>query len=466
MWTQRDQLQAYQFLRRRLVSALVVGDANHPVSPSRRLVIGCIVGLACTLLTVAGFGIYGVLRPGASQDWRKPGQVVLDSASGANYVLGKDGRLYPMANQASARLFAGSATTVSVSSKSLAGAPRGATLGLPGAPDALPRTLLPNRWTVCSQQPADRPTDTTPVTTALVGVAPAVRSLPTGLVVVDPGDHRWLLAQGHRFRLADDTIAVALSYDRVVPLPVSWSFVDAVPAGPDLGPLPVDGAGAAGPRLAGRSTRVGQVVQVSGQAGNLYLVEAGGLAPVDALPARLVLATPANAAAYPGGDPAVLTVPPAAVAQAHRLDQVFADRPARLPAATAADPAAAVCLSAAGPTGVVTALWLAARPPLPAGARPVAVLDGAATTDRTADQILVAPGTGLLAAERQSGGAPAGGTTYLVTDQGVRFPVASGAALTALGYKPAQRNPVASILLALLPVGPALDPVAAARPES
>ncbi len=36
MWSRRDQLQAYQFLRRRLVSAVLVGDANHPESPSKR----------------------------------------------------------------------------------------------------------------------------------------------------------------------------------------------------------------------------------------------------------------------------------------------------------------------------------------------------------------------------------------------------------------------------------------------
>lgn len=470
MWTQRDQLQAYQFLRRRLVSALVVGDANHPVSPSRRLVIGCVVGLAVTLLTVAGFGIYGVLRPGSSQDWRKPGQVVLDSASGANYVLGRDGRLYPMANQASARLFAGSATTVSVSPKSLAGAPRGATLGIAGAPDSLPDTLLANRWTVCSQQPADRPTDTTPVTTALLGSSPAVPSLRTGLVVADPGGHRYLLANGHRYLLADDTIAVALSYDRVVPLPVSYSFVDVVPAGPDLGPLPVDGAGTGGPMLAGTPTRVGEVVRVPGQAANLYLVESGGLAPIDALPAQLVLATPANAAAYPGGNPAVLTVPAAAVAAAHRLDQAYPDRPASLPPAAAptggsAGTPAAACLTLTGSSGVVTALWLSDRLPLPSGAKPVATAAGAGTSDRTADLVLVAPNTGLLATELQSGTSTTAGTTYLVTDQGIRYPVADGKALAALGYRDGQRKPVASALLALLPVGPALDPADAARPE-
>ncbi|MER7470368.1 type VII secretion protein EccB, partial [Micromonospora sp. NPDC000018] len=140
MWTQRDQLQAYQFLRRRLVSALQVGDANHPVSPSRRLVIGCALGAAVALLVTAGFGVYGFLRPGANTDWRKPGQVVIDKDTGAAYVMGADGLLHPMLNYASARLLAGGDGTATsrVSSKSLARAPRGVPLGIPGAPPALP----------------------------------------------------------------------------------------------------------------------------------------------------------------------------------------------------------------------------------------------------------------------------------------------------------------------------------------
>ena len=61
MWTQRDQLRAYRFLRRRLASALQFGDANHPVSPSARLVVCCAVGTMLTLLVLAGIGVYGVV---------------------------------------------------------------------------------------------------------------------------------------------------------------------------------------------------------------------------------------------------------------------------------------------------------------------------------------------------------------------------------------------------------------------
>jgi hypothetical protein len=63
MWTTKDQIQAYAFLRRRHVSALLTGDANHPASPSRRLVLGYLVGVACAVLAVVGAAIVGLLRP-------------------------------------------------------------------------------------------------------------------------------------------------------------------------------------------------------------------------------------------------------------------------------------------------------------------------------------------------------------------------------------------------------------------
>jgi ESX secretion system ATPase EccB len=62
MWTQRDQLQAHRFLRRRMVSALLTGDANHPAPPARRVVLCYVAGLICALLVIAGFVIYGYVR--------------------------------------------------------------------------------------------------------------------------------------------------------------------------------------------------------------------------------------------------------------------------------------------------------------------------------------------------------------------------------------------------------------------
>lgn len=62
MWTVRDQIQGYQFLRRRAVSALLAGDANNPVPPTRRLLLSYALGLAVTFLVVAAFGVFSLMR--------------------------------------------------------------------------------------------------------------------------------------------------------------------------------------------------------------------------------------------------------------------------------------------------------------------------------------------------------------------------------------------------------------------
>jgi hypothetical protein len=94
VWTQRDQIQAYQFLRRRLVSALVAADANHPVSPSRRLILGTAVGIGVTLLVTAVFGVIGLLKPAGGKDWLSGGHVIVEEGTGARFA-GRTPRCIP-----------------------------------------------------------------------------------------------------------------------------------------------------------------------------------------------------------------------------------------------------------------------------------------------------------------------------------------------------------------------------------
>ena len=58
-----------------------------------------------------------------------------------------------------------------------------------------------------------------------------------------------------------------------------------------------------------------------------------------------------------------------------------------------------------------------------------------------------------------------GGTVYLITDQGIRYPLgtASGDAKAALGYGETTPVAVPGSMLALIPVGPTLDATAAMR---
>lgn len=463
MWTQRDQIQAYQFLRRRLVSALVAADANHPTSPSRRLILGTIIGVAGAVLITAVFGVIGLLNPSGAADWQQGGQVILEQETGARYVLGQDGLLHPVLNYASARLLAGGdgTATVTVSAKTLSSASRGAMLGIPGAPDSLPASgsLADGVFASCTRTPPDLPANAAPVSTVILGSAtPDGHPLGSGqaLLVAPPTGGEYLVTAGHRFRLAGRAAVAALGYEGVPAVAVSDSWLATVPAGSDLGLVAVPDAGAPGPTIGGTRTLVGQVLGD----GTFYLVRSDGVAPISETEARLVLGDSANANAYPNGRPAVAQMSFAALDAAPRsATAVTADYPGTLPTVVGAGGDLVLCAVGDG-TDNATIMTSAALP-LPQGAKVMQA--GQHTDDRVADEVYVPPGTGTLVRELVGTGDPTG-TTYLVTDAGMKYPVPSPDAVAALGYGGVAPRAVAGTLLALLPTGPSLDPVAARQP--
>ena len=462
MWTQRDQIQAYQFLRRRSVSALVAADADHPTSPSRRLILGTIIGIAVAVLITAVFGIIGVLNPSGSANWRQGGQVVVEQETGARFVYGQDGLLHPVLNYASARLLAGGNgnSTVTVPGKTLATASRGAMLGIPGAPDSLPTSgnLLPVTVASCTRSPADLPAAAEPVSTVILGgAAPAGQPLTvgTGLLVVLRSGGDYLITGGHRYRLPDQASIGALGYRTQPPVTVSANWLATVPAGRDLGLVAVPGAGDAGPAIGGTATQVGQIVGANGD----YLVRPDGLAPVTATEAALILDDTANTRAYPDGRPRVLSVSVAAVANAP-ISRSTDDTgyPGTIPALASPNQNAVLCAMGDGQDD--TRILAEPALPLPSGAKPMPVT--ARTDDRVATEVYVPPGAGALVRESVGAGGTTP-TTYLITDAGRKYPVPSPDALKSLGYGSVTARLVAGTLLALLPTGPPLDPAAAQR---
>ncbi|GGK99578.1 type VII secretion protein EccB [Mangrovihabitans endophyticus] len=452
MWTQRDQLQAYQFLRRRIVSALQFGDANHPVAPGRRLIRATAAGLGVALLVTGGFLVAAVLHPGSTADWRSPGQILVEKETGASFVLGDDGLVHPVLNHASARLLIGSAKITSMSSRALADAPRGRPLGIPGAPASLaaPDALITGPWAVCTT-----PGDAAALTTAVVGASlPAARlNAGQGVVVRDPDGARYLVSDGRRLRARTGAL-VALGYDAVRPRPAGSAWIRALPAGPDLTLLDVAGVGRRGPRLAGASTRVGQILLARGVDGadRYYLVGADGLVPVGQTEAALILGNPDNRDAYRDGVPRPVDVAAADVAASGLVATRAKDPgfPPRLPRITPGE--GPVCAGGSG-TGPL-ALWTGPAP-VPSGARALPV--EAPASARTADRVYVAPGADLLV---RAGG----GGTALITDQGTRYPVAGPDDLKALGYGDATVTSVTTGLLSLFPAGPELSRAAARGP--
>jgi ESX secretion system ATPase EccB len=453
VWTQRDQIQAYQFLRRRLVSALVAADANHPVSPSKRLVLGTVLGLAAALLATAVFGIIGLLTPSRAEEWRQGGQVIVEKETGARFVLGADGALHPVLNYASARLLAGGdgTKTVTVPAKTLGGVPRGAEIGIAGAPDSLPQPdrLLTGPWTRCSRMSPDRPTGDAPVSTVLLGQRPPGSALRGGeavLVQLDD-ERRYLITGGHRYRLVDTTTVVALGYASTDAILVSAEWLNTVPAGRDLRTVDVPNAGAAGPALGGGTTRVGQVL-VAGD--EFYVVRADGLAVVTETEARLVLGAPGAAAAYPTGTPEPLPVGAADVAAAPRSTAKSTGYPRSRPRPIPVEPTSIVCTTGAEVT---------------VGPGTLGVTGAPQPTDPKADaatEVYVPGGGGAVVEEQPRPGASTG-AVYVITDTGMKYPVAGDKALASLGYQKVPRQGVPADVLALFPTGVTLNPEAANR---
>lgn len=466
VWTERDQIQAYQFLRRRLVSALATGDANHPVSPSRRLVLGTALGAAGLLLGAAGFGVIGLIKPTDAVNYRQPGQVILEQGTGAHFVLGGDGLLHPVINEASALLLAGADNTVTASASALSSAPRGATLGIPGAPDSLPSAggLLTPTLVSCSSVPAGQPAATTAVLLAgsegaLAGMQ--VLSAGQGLVVQPPGGAPYLVAGGYQFQTTPAAL-IALGYQEMTALPVTPKWLGTLPAGRDLDLVAVPGAGKAGPAVGGAATTVGQVLTTSAALGGparYYLVLSDGLEPITQTEAALVLGDPANAAAYPGTPPKAVPSSLAEVASApqHPAGADALGYPAQVPVpADVGVDATVIC--AAGDGDHAASVATGGTLPLPPGAR--IMRTGASSGDVVASQVYVPPGSGALVAAQVAPGAPAT-TTYLITDEGIKFRVVNGAARSSLGYGSVRPTPVSTTLLDLLPTGPALSSAAA-----
>jgi type VII secretion protein EccB len=471
VWTERDQIQAYQFLRRRLVSALAKADANHPTSPSRRLVLGTVLGAAAALLTTAGFGVAGLLKPSASPNWRQAGQVIVEQGSGAHFVLGSDGLLHPVLNEASALLLAGADRTVTASANSLRGAPRGATLGIPGAPDALPTAgdMLAPALVTCSSVSADQPASAVPTSTVLLAADAAsagagLHVLPAGgaLLVQPPSGDEYLVTGGVRYRMRGASAVIALGMRGQDALRVSADWLDTVPAGRDLSVQAVAGAGLPGPAVDGLATRVGQILESAGPigAGAYYLVRSDGLEPITQTQMALVLADTANAAAYPGGTPAVRQVSVAAIAaaQVRTAGADAAGYPERVPALVGLPSAGTVVVCAAGDGQNAAQLAIGTALPLPDGARVMPT--GAGGAGPVADQVYVPPSSGALVAAAVAPGAPTG-AIYLITDTGMKYPVVGAAAVKALGYGQLSPVTVSQNLLALLPTGPALSQLAA-----
>jgi type VII secretion protein EccB len=459
MQTRREQVRAYRFVTRRIVSALLAGEPETTDLPMRRLAGALLASAMLGAIVFAGVGAYGLLNPGGA---RPEGQaLIIERETGARYLY-LDDVLYPVLNYASARLIMGTPDPVirTMSQNSLRELRRGLPLGIAGAPDSLPApgALVGLPWTVCS---APRSADvSTPVTHLTVGSRAGTGSdlADTALLVISDGDTpaRYLIWRDKRLKVKDRSILTSLNLTSVPSLPVGQQLINAITAGPDLAPLTLPDAGQPTTRpIGGAPAKIGQLYHVGDQH---YVAIAAGLAPVGEVTATLLRAggaTDQEITARDAGSALVDTrvEPDGFPTTVPKLRSVDADQ-------------TAVCASyGAGDANrreaVVELLDSATVAPV------AAAQDGGGQVTngvRATDRVSLPGGHGALVQAVATPGATAtGAPLYLVTDQGIRYPIPNKSpdVQAALGYRGVTPVQVPAALVALIPLGPALDPAAA-----
>ncbi|MDN3354810.1 type VII secretion protein EccB [Actinomadura sp. DC4] len=467
MQSRRDQVQAHLFVMGRITSGMLRADPDAPESPQGRTNRGTVAGIVVAVLLCAAAFVWGLISPGKSNSWRDSQSLIVDQDTGASYLY-VDGRLRPVRNYASARLIGGTKMkTRKVRTKSLNGAPHGQPVGIIGAPDALPSPgdLSQNPWAVCSGT-GDTGTNA-PITTLAVGVSGAEDSPLTageGMLVIGPDSAVYLVWQGSRLRLNQKGGAMsALGYAGRLPAPVSAAFLDALPAGPDLTAPAIPGMGTAGPVLDGHASRVGQVFRVGviGSDPRYYQLRQNGLTEVSATVADMLLAdAQVRRLAYGGRSTSAVPLAPDALNQhlapADQASSVSAmpETPPRLVDRGVGEDA---CVRIApGGTGPRVSVVLATRASLGLVAQAPT-----ATACVPVERITVPPGGGTLVRALAADGGTGAATTYLVTDTGTKFRVATSSDLVALGYSAGEAVALPSPLLAMVPSGPELSSAAA-----
>jgi type VII secretion protein EccB len=445
--SRQDQLHSYQYSMQRVVAALVTHDPDPQRSPLRRAGTTALVSLLIAALAVVAATIYGILTGNSTVDAKDSSVVFQEKGTGARFVFSKaDNRLHPVLNFTSGLLLADAEAPKlkGISSDKLATVPLGAPLGIAGAPDSLPgkKALLTDRWSVCTDNTAGNPRSTLLAGVRLTDGTVAARE-GKSLLVRDPAGRTYLITGNRRFAIPAARVDVTLDVLQLggrEPWPVSIAWINAVPAGPDLVPPVIRGAGG---RSVVDNLRVGQLISGAGQTA---VILADGKAVLTPMQAALLLTQPREAD--------FLSIPTSRTRISDAGDPE--GLPETLPKLIDGAPARACITLPVAKTGD----GIRIDPTVPTGFA-VAGIAGAPSSVQ-ADLVYVERGKGAVTVSAASPSAPAGsGTVSVVTDTGRQFPLANRALLAKLGYGGVRPQQIPAELISLMPTGPALDPARA-----
>jgi type VII secretion protein EccB len=473
MATKRDQLQAYQFLVQRVVSALVIRESDPEQPPFRRPTAAAIGSVALAVLVLAGFGVFGLIAPGGKNAWRDGESIIVEKETGTRFVY-LDGRLHPVTNYVSALLALNKhAPLMNVSRNSLAGVTRGPRIGIEDAPDSLPgpNGVLISGWSICSAPGKDETGAMVEESVLMVGRQPVnARQVDADalLVAVERTGDQYLLWNGYRHRIdASDTVTLGLALRSEPRATVAAELLDALPVGDALKPIRLTDLGKPSRAVATQpGLRIGQLMVLSASGGNpqYYLADRDQLRPLSPLQYDIQLAFAPTEKAYGGRQPVGV---PLGLIEAGRanLAAPAPTGPGQLPSTrpTFVDPGdagTALCATFDPGQAVPRLAVEVVMPP-----KDERTVTPASTTrgTRLADRVVVPPGQVALVETMPSTGTPAP-AVGLVSDLGVYYPLAGADLLDALGYAGVAPVRMPAGLVARIPAGDGLDAEAARHP--
>ena len=166
MATRRDELSAHSFARKRMLAAFLQPQSRVSDDEAPRPIRAFMPSAVMSVVLMAGCIAWGAISPSAPPGWDTTGKyIIVDSDSTTRYVVlpaEEDGKkvkmLHPVLNFASAKLVLdkGKGEVIEVAGEDLdkSDIPRGATIGIPYAPDRLPKpedAETPKEWAICEK---------------------------------------------------------------------------------------------------------------------------------------------------------------------------------------------------------------------------------------------------------------------------------------------------------------------------
>ncbi|MET8756754.1 type VII secretion protein EccB [Lentzea sp. NPDC004782] len=505
--TTKSHVEAYQFVLRRMQSALVRRDAvmlHDPMrSHSRATAVGVVLGVAGLL----GFLVYGVFSPAPRLD--DSTQIAISKETGQVYVVdASPRRLIPMTNLASARLLwysrnnpdqqsgggdapGGTANSGQnqvaggepklVSEATLAGLPRGRLTGLPDAPDVLPKADLriDAQWSVCDTLQLDKfrenqAADNQIKTTVIAGVSGGNPELGDEAVLVQQrtGAKKAYLIYRKPQQLKDissstvraevdlknDKVLNALKIKNKQPRAISTALLNAIPeVAPLIAPV-ISNQGKPATYVTETKVNIGDVVRVERQAGDEFMVALeDGFQTVDETVGDLLRWSYAN-------NKQAIELSPNAI-----TDHKDPKNPLKLESYPAKIP---TTLEANANNTVVCLGWKAENYTADNKAEHISVTIGSklpgpkemsgvelntpGSAGEIIDEFMMLPGKQAVVRASQSVGDYGTGPVQIVTGRGVRYGVPDAGTAAALGLE-GTFPPAPNQILSLLPMGPQLN---------